>query len=1169
MRSSHATSRGALRLPILCVLALTLVQPAPALTPPPAGGIAAYRQDGTFEKRRAFAEKLGNHLISPALLKNKLAGLSGGATLQALPYKPGLASKGTQRVLVFAVDFPDYPAKLNTPTMSSRLFSTTITENQPYESMAKYYQRSSYNQLTITGEVMARHRAAHNRSYYTDNAGTLIAELFNAYNYSKDFSVYDNDGDGKIDYFIIFWTGKDEGWGSFWWSWNNSINDPTWKVDGKTLGNFSWIAEDNCLTDYGYDMDPRTAIHETGHALGLPDYYDYDDKVGPKGGLGGLDMMDNGWHDHNAFSKWLLDWIAPTVVGGTGTLYKYPQMRPSSLYADAVAIMPGMTATNPFAEFYLVQNRVRGSKTTSNDYTLPGDGVIVWHVDARLNSTGNGFKYDNSYTDHKLLKPMEADGGDHIEKNMGFATADYYAPGSYLSPVSTPTSANYAGARTGVTVFNIAPVTFSWPPVAAGTCGVQFMNAGSSTNWIGVGEAVDNNNLVWATGGSSSALTWFGQKSIYKIGGDAAQCSSPGNSQYVNLDTRLTGPGPLTFQWKVSSESGKDWLEFWLDGVRQDRISGSTNFAQKAYNLTAGSHTIRWKYVKDAAGAAGYDCAWVDAVDYSYVPFAVAVDNNSTTWTQSGSMQWFGEDKEYTFGGSAARSGPVADGQDSTFKTTVAGPGWVDFAWKVSSQSGDILRLRKNGVNIANISGEVDWTTKTLYLDSGYNTIEWAYIKNSSGAAGQDCGWVDHIRFSSPSINRRTLAQGVDNSVLAWTSIPYNAWRYVSSPNHDGADAAACSLSVKGQTATLRTVVTGPGTLTYWYKDDPANSSGWLDVFIDGKYAGSGTDTSWNQKSLAIAEGLHVVDWVYTLEGDNVDTFAIDQVEYTPANLDLVEALDNPQIKWETWGNPNGWSAVQMENAFGMDAARSGAITHDYNTFLEGTVNGPALLSFNWKVSSQAKIGDSFDHDDLEFYLDDKQVGEINGEVGWRTEQYLLPKGSHKIMWDYYKDEAISAGQDCGWVDRVRVDPLPSLAEAVDNPAMNIWCAGSADWLGQPLLSYYGGSAARSGAIVTGQKSIMATTVTGPARLGWHWKISAAYSNRLELWIDNKFQIQVTGSANWTAQTYYIQPGAHVVEWRYNKISPFADGQDCAWVDKVTVTSVPKTVTDGGWILYR
>jgi M6 family metalloprotease-like protein len=48
--------------------------------------------------------------------------------------------------------------------------------------------------------------------------------------------------------------------------------------------------------------------------LGLPDYYDYDDTTGPKGGVGGWDMMDYNGGDHNAFSKYLLGWIDPLVI---------------------------------------------------------------------------------------------------------------------------------------------------------------------------------------------------------------------------------------------------------------------------------------------------------------------------------------------------------------------------------------------------------------------------------------------------------------------------------------------------------------------------------------------------------------------------------------------------------------------------------------------------------------------------------------------------------------------------------------------------------------------------------------------------------------------------------------------------------------------------------------
>ncbi|MCE5230752.1 M6 family metalloprotease domain-containing protein [bacterium] len=1157
------TSHSPVRICAGLILAMILIASSRGLTPPAPGQIDAYKKDGSFEKRRAFAEKLGNHRVSPDLVKLKQAELSGGPTLQGFPYATGLQSKGTPRIVVLPVDFPDYHATIDDYTISDRLFGNGDGDPgyAPYESMTKYYKRSSYNQLTIQGDVMPRHRAYHNRSYYQDNAGALISETLNALNYSHDFSVYDNNGDGKIDYFILFWTGPDEGWASFWWSWNSNITDPNWKIDGKTLGNFSWICENNCIYSYN-KFDPRTAIHETGHALGLPDYYDYDNSIGPKGGVGQTDMMDCGWHDHNAFSKWLLGWITPGIVGATGSVAK-STLRPSGLYGDAVAIMPGMSASNPFAEFYMVQNRAHNTKTASNDYYMPGEGLTIWHVDARLNSTNDNFRYDNSYTDHKLLKLMEADGGNHIEKNQLAAQADFYTANTYLSPISTPNSSNYLGARTGVTVFNIDPVTIAWPFPPAGTHSAQFVNAASSKNWMDIGNAVENTKLNWDTGGSSSAYTWFGQTTTYMNGGDAAECMPPGNGNNVTMGSRITGPGPLTFNWKVSSEPNKDWLEFYIDGTRQDRISGATNWAQKSYNITSGSHYIMWKYIKDSAGSSGSDCGWIDNVQYAFIPFNIAIDDNITTWTQSGNAVWFGQQDDFTFGGSAVRSGPIGDNQNSAFSATVTGPVNVDFVWKVSSERYDVLKLQLDGTNYASISGETDWTTKTLQLGSGTHVLKWQYIKNSSGKAGQDCGWVDHVRFSTPN-----LSAGVDNYVLPWLSIASTGWKYTTLVKHDGVDSVICNSLTQGQKATLRSIVTGPGTLKFWWKENTTSPSGYLQFKVDGAYSTAAFDEDWVQKTVAIADGTHLLEWIYQLDETASDYAAVDQVEYTPTNLSLAEALDAPEITWTTWGNPNGWSGVLMENAFGMDCARSGVIPDGYNTFLEGTVKGPALLTFNWKVSSQPRGTDYFAHDDLEFYLDDKQVDEINGEVGWQTKQYLLAKGEHKLTWDYYKDSTISAGQDCGWVDRVRVAALPSLNDALDNSSLIYWCGGSADWLGQPLLSYYGGSSAKSGEIVKGQKSTLVTSITGPARVGWYWKISANSMNRLELWIDGKYQISVAGSVDWKAESYYIQPGAHTVEWRYCKNSVFTDGSDCGWIDRMTVTSVPKANTQS-WALYE
>lgn len=71
----------------------------------------------------------------------------------------------------------------------------------------------------------------------------------------------------------------------------------------------------------------------------------------------------------------------------------------------------------------------------------------------------------------------------------------------------------------------------------------------------------------------------------------------------------------MTFYWKVSSENSCDWLEFYINGVRQDRIAGTVGWQQKSYSVSAGS-TLKWQYIKDSSVSSGSDCGWVDYVTH-------------------------------------------------------------------------------------------------------------------------------------------------------------------------------------------------------------------------------------------------------------------------------------------------------------------------------------------------------------------------------------------------------------------------------------------------------------------------------------------------------------------------------------------------------------------------
>ncbi|MCK4733861.1 MAG: PEF-CTERM sorting domain-containing protein [Methanophagales archaeon] len=128
-----------------------------------------------------------------------------------------------------------------------------------------------------------------------------------------------------------------------------------------------------------------------------------------------------------------------------------------------------------------------------------------------------------------------------------------------------------------------------------------------------LGEAVDNTALTWTTGGHAN---WFGQTTTSYYGGDAAQSGDIYNHEQSWIQTTVTGPGTLTFYWKVSSEDWYDYL-IYIDGTEQDSICGEVDWHQMRYNVGSGSHTLRWTFDKDVSISDGYDCGWLDKVEFT------------------------------------------------------------------------------------------------------------------------------------------------------------------------------------------------------------------------------------------------------------------------------------------------------------------------------------------------------------------------------------------------------------------------------------------------------------------------------------------------------------------------------------------------------------------------
>lgn len=349
-----------------------------------------------------------------------------------------LPASGTVKGLVLAVDFSDHPSGSGLITKTDlELAFNGDSGDVDYESVHSYYLASSYGNLDLTFDVYGFYRAEHSSSYYAslydfgDPASDLALEVMAYYDGVIDFSQYDGNGDGYVDaLYVIYTVPVSFNYGSdLWWAFVDYCIY-TDEFDGTELYYFSFLGTEFFSYVNG---SSRTAIHETGHLLGLDDYYDYDDSDSVNsGGLGGADMMDDTVGDMNPFSKLLLGWISPTVVTGSGTFV----LPPFESSGECLLLIPAWNDTI-FDEYLLISYYTPTGLNAEDRWDLfPLSGVIIYHVDARI---GQGFDYDaafwtifnynNTDTSHKLIKIIEADMDNDIEKKGTAEGSDLFQTG--------------------------------------------------------------------------------------------------------------------------------------------------------------------------------------------------------------------------------------------------------------------------------------------------------------------------------------------------------------------------------------------------------------------------------------------------------------------------------------------------------------------------------------------------------------------------------------------------------------------------------------------------------------------------------------------------------------------------------------------------------------------
>ncbi|HPS39773.1 MAG TPA: C25 family peptidase C-terminal domain-containing protein, partial [Candidatus Cloacimonadota bacterium] len=202
-------------------------------------------------------------------------------------------------------------------------------------------------------------------------------------------------------------------------------------------------------------------------------------------------------------------------------------------------------------------------------------------------------------------------------------------------------SASLTCGTTGITVNN---GTASFTAISAsGSANLSFSITAASSMTIGTVAALAFNATAGAytasktentavglitetfeTGNFSSypwvmgSYPWTIDSSTYYAGAYSAKSGTITSSQSTTMElTRnVTTAGNLTFYYKVSSESGYDFMKFYIDGTIQNGSgsSGTVDWTQASYALTTGNHVLKWEYMKDSSVDSNSDCAWIDNI---------------------------------------------------------------------------------------------------------------------------------------------------------------------------------------------------------------------------------------------------------------------------------------------------------------------------------------------------------------------------------------------------------------------------------------------------------------------------------------------------------------------------------------------------------------------------
>lgn len=305
-----------------------------------------------------------------------------------------------------------YKTENTQQAMNDMMNADSYTYGGTHNSARQFFISQSDGQYQPVFDVVGPVTVSKDYSYYGKNDSEdndmypcdLIVEACKLADseFGIDFTKYDNDNDGYVDFVYVIYAGKGEadgGAANTIWPHNWSVQSGVYykggcsfskeetKVDGLYIDNYACSGELNGST--GKRNSIGTICHEFGHVLGLPDFYDTEYGTNYEKGYtpNGWDIMDGGSYNgansdgtcppnYSPWEKAFFGWIKPVNLGSTAQSLTLNANGKEGYKAYQVNANGAYQSPTTSGQCYYIENR----QQQGWDSYIPGHGMVVWSV---------------------------------------------------------------------------------------------------------------------------------------------------------------------------------------------------------------------------------------------------------------------------------------------------------------------------------------------------------------------------------------------------------------------------------------------------------------------------------------------------------------------------------------------------------------------------------------------------------------------------------------------------------------------------------------------------------------------------------------------------------------------------------------------------------------------